>query len=326
MLLVLEEVKAMLQEGKNLLLAGDEDLLSQLPTGNWIGGTIPYFMDEDGGVVTKEKVFTTILPEMFSLSDIRFYDDKGIDKIAEDAPENGCSFLIIPANSKIHLEYAQEAQNYPEMFLKPIIGWISGMHLEDTDSTAKVFNGMTATMGTDQAVVMHTRLPNEYTAQIGIINLFKEGEGDTITFGSTGFSARECFVNGQERNFAEYLLENNISTEYPLVADYFGAKINVSFKAINEESKTVDFYAPVFNDVQYKTASSVLDYVGEFETALAQVKADVVFSCNCILNFLYSELEGKKTGKIVGPITFGEIAFQLLNQTMVYLTLHKQSQ
>ena len=45
------------------------------------------------------------------------------------------------------------------------------------------------------------------------------------------------------------------------------------------------------------------------------------FSCNCILNYLYSELEGKKTGGITGPITFGEIAYQLLNQTMVYLTI-----
>ena len=47
---------------------------------------------------------------------------------------------------------------------------------------------------------------------------------------------------------------------------------------------------------------------------------DPVFTCNCILNYLYANLEGKKTGSIVGPITFGEIAYMLLNQTMVYLT------
>jgi hypothetical protein len=44
-----------------------------------------------------------------------------------------------------------------------------------------------------------------------------------------------------------------------------------------------------------------------------------VFACNCILNFLYSGLEGKITEGMYGPITFGEIAFQLLNQTLVYL-------
>jgi len=46
------------------------------------------------------------------------------------------------------------------------------------------------------------------------------------------------------------------------------------------------------------------------------------FACNCILNYLYGKLEGKKTGDITGPITFGEIAHQLLNQTMVRLYLH----
>lgn len=36
---------------------------------------------------------------------------------------------------------------------------------------------------------------------------------------------------------------------------------------------------------------------------------------------LYGGLEGRKTGHITGPITFGEIAHQLLNQTMVRLYL-----
>jgi len=39
------------------------------------------------------------------------------------------------------------------------------------------------------------------------------------------------------------------------------------------------------------------------------------------LNYLYSGLEGKKTGNVTGPITFGEVAYQLLNQTMVYMTI-----
>ncbi|MGO9017966.1 MAG: DUF6976 family protein [Syntrophobacteraceae bacterium] len=47
------------------------------------------------------------------------------------------------------------------------------------------------------------------------------------------------------------------------------------------------------------------------------------YACNCILNFLYGELEGKKTGNITGPMTFGEIAYQLLNQPMVFLEIDK---
>jgi len=46
-----------------------------------------------------------------------------------------------------------------------------------------------------------------------------------------------------------------------------------------------------------------------------------VFSCNCILNYLYADLAGDKALSITGPATFGEIAYVLLNQTLVYLEL-----
>jgi hypothetical protein len=48
-----------------------------------------------------------------------------------------------------------------------------------------------------------------------------------------------------------------------------------------------------------------------------------MFSCNCILNFLYGELEGKSIGTFTGPVTFGEIAYQLVNQTLVYVKAEK---
>ena len=60
----------------------------------------------------------------------------------------------------------------------------------------------------------------------------------------------------------------------------------------------------------------------EFEKAVADIECeDLFFSCNCVLNYLYAGLEGKKTGEFNGPATFGEIAYQLLNQTLVYLTI-----
>ena len=42
---------------------GDERLLTQLPKGNWIGGTIPYLMtDERGGLTTRDQVLVQQLP------------------------------------------------------------------------------------------------------------------------------------------------------------------------------------------------------------------------------------------------------------------------
>lgn len=43
-----------------------------------------------------------------------------------------------------------------------------------------------------------------------------------------------------------------------------------------------------------------------------------LFSCNCILNNLYGKLEGNVTPPFAGLVTFGEVAYHLLNQTLVY--------
>jgi hypothetical protein len=84
----------------------------------------------------------------------------------------------------------------------------------------------------------------------------------------------------------------------------------------------VEFFAPVFAGIQYRFANPVEDYIQSFGQQLAKMKdTPVTLSCNCILNYLYAELEGKQTGGIVGPITFGEIAYILLNQTLVYLSV-----
>jgi hypothetical protein len=323
MLISFEAVKQKLEHGKKLFLAGDEQLLKKLPKGNWIGGTIPYFMDSQGGVTSRELIFNTELPDYIQQACIKWYTEATLPAIPEDAPENGVSLIIIPAMSKVHSIYAQDAPNYTNIFMKPIIGWIAGIHLDDLGKiTPKVFNGQTGEFSDTKAIVLHLALPADKIANINIINLFTQGSGDLITFKETGFKVQDCFINGKERNFVDYLLSEKINTQLPLVANYDGTLVNVSFQKINEGEKSVDFYAPVFSHVEYRIAKPVTDYVSEFLNLLPKKPIDAIFSCNCILNYLYSKLEGKQTGNLTGPITFGEIAYQLLNQTLVYLEIN----
>lgn len=322
-LMPLEQVAAIIKSGLTLLIAGDEKLLQQLPKGQWIGGTIPYFMAQMGGVINREQVFVHVLPEVINNVWIRHYTLANIDNCLIDAPDNGFSVIILPAGSAIHSYYACTAPNYTDMFLKPIIGWISGVHLNDLGAiTPKVFNGLNGEISDQEAVILHAQLPNNWLASIGIVNLFKQGIGDTLIFPKTGFDAMECLINGQMRNLAEYIQQNSIDTRLPLVANYCGAMINVSFQSVDNSLRQVKFYAPVFENVEYKLAAPITDYVTSFQSALPSNSTDLIFSCNCILNFLYSELEGKKIGTLLGPMTFGEIAYQLLNQTLVYLKLN----
>jgi hypothetical protein len=321
MFMPLRETIKNIESGRRLAIAGDEKLLLDLPKGNWIGGTIPYFMAEDGGKISKDKVYVHDFTDLSLDAIIKSYGVNDLPKINEDAPDHGFSIIIIPAISSAHVAYSQDAPNYPNFFMKPILGWISGVHLDDLGKISpKTFNGLTGESSDKNAVVIHCPVAEDKTPIVNIINLFKQGNGDTIKFEESGFSVKSCLINGKKLNFAEYIKNNNIDTRLPMVADYCGAMVNVSFQGVRESDGIVDLYAPVFDGVEYKIAAPVGDYVDAFKKVLPR---DVypVFSCNCILNFLYSELEGKSVEKMYGPITFGEIAYQLLNQTLVYLEI-----
>ena len=323
-LLARDEVIQKIESGDFLVIAGDEKQIKDLPSGNWMAGSIPYFMTDEGGTVDQDKLYVNTLSGINSnrMPRITTYDEKSISRIAKEAPDHGFTIVILPAGSKVHTLYAQDAPEFENMFFSPIIGWIAGTHLNELGSnSAKTGFGLAGgVLSETQAVAMHVPLTEQQVASIKIVNLFKQNGGADITFPEGGFSASECTIDGQTWKLQDYIKENNIDTRLPLVADYSGVMVNVSIQELTSDG--VNFYAPIFPDVKYHFASPVSDYVSEFESALKENSSNsTTFYCNCILNFLYSELEGKKTGDFTGPITFGEVAYQLLNQTMVYLSI-----
>jgi hypothetical protein len=324
-LLDLKETARRIEAGESLLLAAEEKLLAALPRGNWIGGTIPYFMAQEGGCLCQDKIFVTEIPAEFKAA-TRSYAPSELPGIYQDADEHTVSFIILPADSPAHTEFALNAPRYAGFAMHPLVGWIAGLDLAMLGkATPKVFCGGPKPLG-DAAAVMRVKLPADHLAQLNIINLFQPGNGDTICFPGTGFSATVAVINGQEQNLAEYFQKIKADTRLPLVANYCGAMVNVSLKNADAKTGRVDFYAPVISGIEYKLANPIKDYVSEFEARLKELAPEhVLFSCNCILNYLYSQLEGRRTGALVGPVTFGEIAFQLLNQTLVYIEIIKVS-
>lgn len=320
------DVEQLIQNGKTLLLAGEENLLRKLPKGKWIGGTISYFITPDkGGMVSQDKIFVTDISDVADSIVVKVYDDNTLGKVYADSGHAGFSFVVIPAMSPVHSSFALNGPNYKDFGCQPLIGWISGVHLDNLGKSApKVFDGVNGTAHDKEAVVMHVSVPQGKVVDIGIVNIFEQGGGDTLTFASDGFSCTDVMVNGVKENFADYIARNNLDTKLPLVADYYGALVNISFQSM-EPGAEVKFYAPVFAGIRYKHAKPISDYATLFAAQLKKNQVgwdNVVFSCNCILNYLYSGLEGHKTEPFVGPITFGEVAYQLLNQTLVYLQVH----
>ena len=319
MLITFEETSKLIAAGKLLHIAGTEQLLKKLPKGNWIGGSTEYFMAKDGGKVSGELLFVNEFPyEKFV---IKSYDSKNIPQVMDDSFDSGFSILIIPFDSDVHKEYAKNAASYNNMFLRAIVGWISGLNLGISGQTPIAVNGNTQEAFADKAVALHLQTPENKSVSVNIINIFEQDTNSPlIEFTEEGFSAKKCLVDGKEVVLADYLAQNSINTKLPLVGDFSGSGINVSFKSI--ENGVVNFYAPVFSGIKYRMAKTITNYQEVFNKRLENHKnTSFEFSCNCILNFLYGELENKKIETFSGPITFGEIAYQLVNQTLVYVTV-----
>ena len=185
-------VASQIGSGKSLFLAGDENLLKRLPKGNWIGGTIPYFMDRRGD----DNQGLDLHDGGHRLGDRRR------DFLVRGEGSCPASFRKRPTTASPSSSFRLRAQptsatrgTPPAMkgiFLKPIIGWISGVDLNDLGKISpKVFNGATGESSDAKAIAMHLTLASGKQASIGIVNLFRQGSGDVIAFDEESFSLVE---------------------------------------------------------------------------------------------------------------------------------------
>lgn len=318
------EVARRLADGKSLLLAGSEETLNRIPKGKWIGGTSP-LIDGLSLVQGKDRVFAAEIPEFHKGVDVKLYESpEALRDIYSDAPDNGFSIVIIPAGGKMHLTFALDAPNYPNFATRPLAGWISGVPLAELDRLSpKVYLGSKAESYTDAAVVMTVRLPPTKVAEIGIVNMFEPGSGDIITVEDDGFEHKTALLNGQKINFADFVKRTWVNTHLPLVADYHGIMVNTGFQKIIPDTQVVKFYAPLFRGIQYRVAKPIMNYKKAFLEKLPILDRQTeVCSFDCILNYLLMVgLEGGRADLLSGPTTFGEVAYQLLNQTLAYVTI-----
>jgi hypothetical protein len=325
MLVSVDRVKELLAAGRRLVLAGDESVLCQLPLGEWIGGTTPYFMTEDGGTTSRDRVFVAEVPALATGVRVGVYDTATLSRVTADSPDAGYTILILPAFTELHRQFALEAPRYEQQFMKVVVGWIAGTDVANPGTaTPKVFDGPTGACLDDQGVAMHISLPKGYQPRIGIMNIFEPGDGPVIQFPSTGFEVSACIVQGRRENVVDFFGRTGYDLRLPLVAEFCGTRFNVSIQSMDIPGRKVRFFAPVFEGASYRAAKPVANYAEKFATAIPPCLGSPVFTCNCVLNYLHGQLEGRRTGNLIGPMTFGEIAYQLLNQTMVCLTLDKR--
>ena len=116
MLKTFDETAAMIRENKVLHISASQELLSKLPAGNWTGGSSVYFAAD------AEKSDTTGKLWVFELDydhfKIETYDENSITDFTEDTYQNGFTIIVLPAETKILQEYAQNSFNYKDILIQ----------------------------------------------------------------------------------------------------------------------------------------------------------------------------------------------------------------
>lgn len=318
MLKTFTEAVEMINSGKLLHIAAGEKLLRRLPKGEWIGGSTEYFLEKTGGLITGDML--DIIDFDCSTYNIAVYDADSICDMLTDAYSNGFSLMIVPHGSEVMNYYAKNAVNDKNAFLMPVVGWVSGVGVGAApDESPVTVNGRTGEVFTDKAIVLHVSLPEDKTVVVNLVNVFSPDENSpVIRFEKDGFTVEKCYIDGVETDFSDFLKERAFNTSLPIVGDYSGENINITVRSIGDGE--VRLYAPVFKDIDYRFAMEVDNYAEKLTARISQIDTEnTMFACNCYLSFVYGSLEGKDVGAFYGPVTFGEIAYLLVNQTLVYL-------
>ncbi len=327
MLTDLQQTIELIESGEILSISGAEELLNQLPRGNWVAGTTPHLVTGGGGIKTKDKLYLS-RPEFGTEYKIEVYDANTLADLFRDAYEEGLTLLLLPYASEVAASYARSIKEFGNIINKPLIGWITGYELDKENAEAKVYDGRTGMAYTDKAVAVHVKLKEGYKVNIGIINCFRPSqESPVIEFYEDGTEVSRCSINGEEISFYDYIIANKIDTRLPIIAEYNEQYLNISFKKVDENTKTVQLYAPVFKGEKYKFAEEVDDYESLFaEEVIQHMDIEPNIAYNSILNYMYGNIEGDESFPFEGPVTFGEIAYHLLNQTLVYLVVSEDGE
>jgi len=325
-LFTLEEVIRKVENKEFLIVLGNDELLQQLPKGNWIGVSAYYFMTKERGLSTNEKLYVQNLSNYSESVTIKSYKEDQTQDILKDRIAGGFTYLLMAPLTKVAENYATEVLSDISLYSIPILGFIGGAKYEDVQSGHKsyCYNGITGQRSDEEAIAIHVKLKQSFSPRIEILNIFEpELEGPRFNFDQNSFAVTDCTVDGQKRNLYDYMLENDIGRAYPLISNHNGALLNCSIFQLDQENKTVYLASPTRKGKTYFLAKPFDDYMKAFQARFDTIdKSNIVISFNCYYNYFFGKLEGKKL-EIGGPITYGEIAYQLLNQTMVYLRIDK---
>ncbi|MBQ5549977.1 MAG: hypothetical protein IIT32_02845 [Bacteroidales bacterium] len=326
-----QEVINLINAGHVMLLSGSDKALSNLPKGKWVAGTTPYFMDGTGKV-DEENIFVDDFTDIAKNAKVEVFDTADVHNIAKHGYDNGFIVMSLPIDTEIYFEFSNKSLEYEGIYNNPLVGFVACCNFNDYGNFGQlktfVGAGNYGQLFHNKAVALYVELPDNITARAEIINLDTiDYSTPKVVFPKTSFFQSDCTIDGKPGNIAEYMekyvkprMGGNGYTQ--MITSQNGALINRDPKVVDLAKGTTSFFSPAYAGDEYYLVKPGNDYLAMFNEALKAKKSEIVACFSCISYFFGGSFEGKSIIKN-GCYAFGEIAYQLLNKTIVTLEIDR---
>ncbi len=319
------EVAELIEAGHTLVLAGAEQELARLPAGRWIGGTVSCILTPDGVRPAAGKLIYADLSRVALKAELRQFNARQLQNLSARYPDNGFAVIILPGQSTLLQAVATRMPDWPGLYNAPLAGWVSAVPLKELGkSQPKVFCG-NATPRHDIAALMYISLPEGVFAELNIINPFGATSCSSLRFLAGGYSIRgTCLLDGKKINLARLIASGEIDPTLPLAADRDGALLNNSIIASDPKAGTVTFLNPIDPSLTYRFAEPVHVFKEAFVRAARGIDLPgATLSSVCVASLRHLDDEIRPMLPAIAPVTFGQIGYTVLSQTITCLSLSR---
>lgn len=319
-----QEVIDFIEAGRVMMLSGSEQALAGLPKGKWIAGTSPYFMD-GVGKCNEEKIFVDDFTLIAKNSKVATYDKNTIQNIAKNGFKNGFVLVTMPIETDVYYTFSDNSLEYEGMFDNPVVGYVACMRMDQYGKVkSKTASGIDGQLSEELASVLYVELPDHLAARTEIMNFDTiDEETPTIVFPKTSFVQSDCLIDGKPGNISDYFehtVKPKLGGYTQLITSQNGALINRDPKVVNCETGETSFYSSIYAGDEYHLVKNGADYFAMFNDTLKAKKADIATCISCVSYFFGGNFTDRSIVKN-GVYAFGEIAYQILNKTIVTLEI-----
>lgn len=305
-----------------MLVAATEEILHQLPLGNWVGGLACQFLIEGQCVESQHQAFAFDLTDSIGAFRIKSYHPFGLPAMYNDHYPHGFSVVILPAFSMAHTYFTLMSCLQAGEETVPFCGWVSGIFRhEHTLTEPQVVDGISGQFFHDRALVLHCAVSFMQEVLPDLVVPFQMGSGDTLEFEQSGFVMEKAIINGDPRPLVPYWRELEAQGEVgPLMTLLRGIPVTIA-PLTHQGKHSITFASLLLPKIKYRLANPLKEMHRRYQELSQGISTQPLLSFYSHLTYDPSPCDGQHLGIGNGIFTLGEIGSQLFNYSHLHLSI-----